>query len=133
MPELDDVAGYEWIALNGKRLLGFDRVLEALSRHPTIREIAPRMLGEIHGDLNLHNVLCQLGPNADRPIVLIDPRGVPLLHEFARLKAFKPGDYSYDISRLKFSLSSFSEIRKGFYNLQGKGKSFELLIKDHPD
>jgi len=132
VPELDDVAGYEWITLNGRRLLGFDGVLEALSRHPTIKVIAPRALGEIHGDLNLHNVLCQLKSDADRPIVLIDPRGVPLLHEFAGAAAFEPGDYSYDISKLKFSLSGFSEIRKGLYTLQAEGKSFELLIKDHP-
>ena len=132
MPELDDVAGYEWITLNGRRLLGFDSVLEALSRHPTINKIAPRTLGEIHGDLNFHNVLCSLDPNAHKPIVLIDPRGVPLLNDFARLEAFEPGDYSYDISKLKFSLSGFLEVRQGLYNLQGEGKSFELLLKDHP-
>lgn len=132
VPELDDVAGYDWITLNGRRLLGFDRVLEALSRHPKIKNVAPRKLGELHGDLNLHNILCQLGSDADRPIVLVDPRGVPLLREFARLDAFEPGDYAYDISKLKFSLSGFSEIRKGLYNLQGEGRSFKLLMIDHP-
>lgn len=132
VPKLDDIAGYEWITLNGRRLLGFDRILDMLSRHPTIKQIAPRKVGEIHGDLNLYNILCQLGPDADRPIVLIDPGGDPLLHEFTKLKAFEPGDYSYDISKLKFSLSRFSEIRNGYYNLQDQGQSFELFIKDHP-
>lgn len=132
VPELDKVASYESITLNGRQLLGFDRVLEALSRHPKIAEIGPRTLSEIHGDLNIHNILCQLESNADRPIVLIDPRGVPLLDESAKRDAFEPGDYCYDLSKLKFSLSGFAEIRKGLYSLQGEGQTFKLVIKNHP-
>jgi hypothetical protein len=29
VPELDDVAGYQWITLNGRLLLGFDGVVKA--------------------------------------------------------------------------------------------------------
>lgn len=133
VPELDAVAGYEWLTLNGRRLLGFERVLEALTHHSTmLKEISPRTLGEIHGDLNIHNILCQLRPDANRPVVLVDPRGVPLLRNFAGLDILEPGDYAYDLSKLKFSLSGFSEIRKGFYKVQGEGRSFEFFIKDHP-
>ncbi|KAF8859557.1 hypothetical protein BDZ45DRAFT_673299 [Acephala macrosclerotiorum] len=132
VPRLGEVACYESITLNGRLLLGFDHVVKKLSCHPTIQRLAPKILGEFHGDLNLHNILCQLKPDAERPVVLIDPRGVPLLPQFAGLGTYEPGDYSYDISKLKFSLSGFSEIRKGFYSLRDEGESFELRMKVHP-
>ncbi|KAF9069243.1 hypothetical protein BDP27DRAFT_1325861 [Rhodocollybia butyracea] len=133
VPLLEKVISYESIMLNGRRLLGFERVLKALSRHSSITEIGPRKLGEIHGDLNIYNILCQLEPDANRPVVLIDPRGVPLLDEYANsLKAFEPGDYCYDLSKLKFSLSGFAEIRKGLFNFLCEGQSFNLIWKNHP-
>lgn len=133
VPLLDKVASYQSITLNGRKLLGFDRVLQALSRHSSIAEISPRKLSELHGDLSLHNILCQLEPGADRPIVLIDPRGVPLLGEFAdSLNALEPGDYCYDLSKLKFSLSGFAEIRKGLFSFQDGSQSFKLGFQNHP-
>ncbi|KAK0230425.1 hypothetical protein IW262DRAFT_401294 [Armillaria fumosa] len=132
VPQLDEVASYESITLNGRQLLGFGPVLQALRRHPLIAATSPRKLSEIHGDLNIHNILCQLHPDADRPVVLIDPRGVPLLDDSASPRGFEAGDYCYDLSKLKFSLSGFAEIRKGMFCLSGEGPSFELAIKTHP-
>jgi hypothetical protein len=132
IPQLDTVLGYESITLNGRRLLGFEQILEALSQHPMMKAINPKKLGEIHGDLNLHNILCQSVAKGDRPVVLIDPRGVPLHFSFDATVGFEPGDYAYDISKLKFSLSGFSEIRRGYYSLRGKENSFDLLIQQNP-
>lgn len=132
VPELDDVANRESITLNGRELLGFIPVLTALSQHPKIVACGPRKLCEIHGDLNIQNILCQLQPNADEPLVLIDPRGVPLLEGAASTAGFEAGDYCYDLSKLKFSLSGFADIRKGLYTFQEKDGSFELTLKKHP-
>lgn len=134
VPELDRIANFESITLNGRKLLGFEVVLKALSCHPIVTAIGPRKLSEIHGDLNIHNILCQLDPHAKQPVRLIDPRGVPLLDENDTTKAFELGDYVYDLSKLKFSLSGFAEIRKGLYTLQREDEdgSYELLIGIHP-
>jgi hypothetical protein len=106
-------------------------VLERLACHPDVKGISPGTLGDIHGDLNLHNVLCQLDPTADRPVILIDPRGVPRLDGF-EISQCEPGDYPYDISKLTFSLSGFSEMRKGFYDFLCNGDTFELHLREHP-
>ncbi|KAH9055023.1 hypothetical protein EDB87DRAFT_1356274 [Lactarius vividus] len=132
VPELDNIARYKSIEFNGRQLLGFEAVLKELSRHPRLADIAPLKLSEIHGDLNIHNILCVLEPGANRPFVLIDPRGVALLDESASVDGFEPGDYSYDLSKLSFSLSGFSEIRKGLYSLERTGESYKLSIRQHP-
>jgi hypothetical protein len=132
LPELDKIASYKSIGFNGRQLLGFEAVLEALSRHPRLPGIAPLKLSEIHGDLNIHNILCMLEPGANRPFVLIDPRGVALLDESASVDGFEPGDYGYDLSKLLFSLSGFSEIREGLYSLERTGESYKLSIRQHP-
>ena len=90
--------------------------------------IGPLKLNEIHGDFNIHNILCQLQPDADRAVVLIRPRGVPLLDASASTGGFEAGDPS----KLKFSLSGFAEIRKGLFSLRGADGSLELDIKRHP-
>ncbi|KAH9029676.1 hypothetical protein EDB85DRAFT_1508217 [Lactarius pseudohatsudake] len=132
VPELDNIARYKSIEFNGRQLLGFEAVLKALSCHPRLADIAPLKLNEIHGDLNIHNILCVLEPGANRPFVLIDPRGVDLLSESASVDGFEPGDYCYDLSKLLFSLSGFSEIRKGLYSLERTGESYKLSIRQHP-
>lgn len=134
VPLLDKIANRESITLNGRKLLGFNRILKALRQHPTIASIAPLKLSEVHGDLNIHNILCQLDGDDTRKVVLIDPRGVLLLDDSAKnSREFELGDYCYDISKLKFSLSGFSEIRKGLYSFERDGESFKLAInKKHP-
>lgn len=78
-----------------------------------------------------NSVLCQLDPTADRPVILIDPRGVALLDGFTTSQC-EPGTYSYDISKLTFSLSGFSELRKGLYDFLYNGDTFELHLREHP-
>lgn len=54
-----------------------------------------------------------------------------LLSDFAKTRDFEPGDYAYELSKLKFSLSAFSEIRHGFLKLQGQGTDFRVSFKHH--
>ncbi|OAQ95670.1 hypothetical protein LLEC1_06556 [Akanthomyces lecanii] len=131
VPELGAIIDSSEIVLNGRTLLGFRSVMEQLRSHPAIDTISPTMIGEIHGDLNLHNILCCVGTSAKRPVALIDPRGVHLLSDFAKTRDFEPGDYAYELSKLKFSLSAFSEIRHGFLELQGQGTDFRISFKHH--
>ncbi|OAA80247.1 hypothetical protein LEL_03733 [Akanthomyces lecanii RCEF 1005] len=131
VPELGAIIDSSEIVLNGRTLLGFHSVMEQLRSHPAIDTISPTLIGEIHGDLNLHNILCCVGPSAKRPVALIDPRGVHLLSDFAKTRDFEPGDYAYELSKLKFSLSAFSEIRHGFLELQGQGTDFKISFKHH--
>lgn len=133
VPELDELVNLDSITFNGTQIMGFRQVIAALSSHPTIKAIVPMELGEIHGDLNLHNILCVLYPDARRKVMLIDPRGVPLLSEYSAPDAFEPGDYAYDISKLKFSLSAFSEIRKGLSSMaEAEKHSYRFDLVDHP-
>lgn len=131
VPELGAIIDSSEIVLNGRTLLGFHPVMEQLRSHSAIDTISPTLIGEIHGDLNLHNILCCVGPSAKRPVALIDPRGVHLLSDFAKTRDFEPGDYAYELSKLKFSLSAFSEIRHGFLKLQGQGTDFKISFKHH--
>lgn len=129
--ELGAIVDSDEIVLNGRRLLGFHSVMKQLRSHAAIKTISPTLIGEIHGDLNLHNILCCVGPSAKRPVALIDPRGVHLLSDFAKTRDFEPGDYAYELSKLKFSLSAFSEIRHGFLKLQGQGTEFKISFDHH--
>lgn len=129
--ELGPIIDSDEIVLNGRKLTGFHSVMKQLRNHPAIDIIAPTLIGEIHGDLNLHNILCCVGPSAKRPVALIDPRGVHLLSDFAKTRDFEPGDYAYELSKLKFSLSAFSEIRHDYLNLQGQGTNFKINFEYH--
>ncbi|OAA58286.1 hypothetical protein ISF_06825 [Cordyceps fumosorosea ARSEF 2679] len=131
VPELGAIVDSSEVILNGRTLLGFHAVTEQLRQHPALRRIAPTLIGEIHGDLNLHNILCCVGPAARRPVALIDPRGVHLLSDFAHTRDFEPGDYAYELSKLKFSLSAFSEIRHGYLTLEGAGTEFWIRFRHH--
>lgn len=128
---LDTILKQRTVMLNGRRLEGFDAVLERLEAHPELAKIQPTILSEIHGDLNIHNILGQLDPKEDEPVKLIDPRGVPLLDD-SDGKVFERGDYVYDVSKLLFSLTGFSEIRKKLYDFSVDGDLYELKIKQHP-
>ena len=92
--------------------------MEKLERHPMLADIEPTILTEIHGDLNIHNILSRLDPNDKEDVALIDPHGVPLLGD----------DYYYDVSKLLFSLTGFSEIRKRRFEYSSDGDSHELRI-----
>ncbi|KAJ3495427.1 hypothetical protein NLG97_g3408 [Lecanicillium saksenae] len=129
--ELGPIVDSNEITLNGRKLVGFHSVMEQLRNHPAIEAISPTLIGEIHGDLNLHNILCCVGPSAKRPVALIDPRGVHLLSDFAKTRDFEPGDYAYELSKLKFSLSAFSEIRHGYLKLEGQGTEFKISFDHH--
>ncbi|KAJ6790411.1 hypothetical protein PWT90_07654 [Aphanocladium album] len=131
VPELGPIVDSDEITLNGRKLSGFHSVMEQLRKHPAIETISPTLIGEIHGDLNLHNILCCVGPSAKRPVALIDPRGVHLLSDFAKTRDFEPGDYAYELSKLKFSLSAFSEIRHGYLKLEGRGTEFKIRFDHH--
>lgn len=96
-----------------------------------LANIAPKILNEVHGDLNIHNVLHRLDPNHQDDIALIDPRGVPLLGDNAH-KVFERCDYCYDVSKLLFSLTGFSEIRKRLFKYSCNGDSHNLSILSHP-
>ena len=128
---LDKILKQKTITLNGRRLDGFDTVMEKLEKHPILADILPKILTEIHGDLNIHNVLSRLDPNDEENVALIDPRGVPLLNNSVH-KVLECGDYCYDISKLLFSLTGFSEIRKGRFKYSSSGDSHELRILHHP-
>lgn len=128
---LDRILDQQTVMLNGKQLLGFDAVMDRLTNHPKMAEIGPTILNEIHGDLNIHNILSRLNPDEDEDLALIDPRGVPLLGDNLD-KKFERGDYLYDISKLLFSLTGFSEIRKRLFNYAADGDSHWLTIAPHP-
>ncbi|KAF9872940.1 hypothetical protein CkaCkLH20_09450 [Colletotrichum karsti] len=128
---LDKILNQKSVMLNGKLLMGFDCVMENLEAHPELVKIGPTVLNEIHGDLNIHNILSHLDPDQDEPVALIDPRGVPLL-DHSDDKIFERGDYAYDVSKLLFSLTGFSEIRKKLYNMSADGQSYQLEIQQHP-
>ncbi|KAH8847100.1 hypothetical protein MCOR01_000543 [Pyricularia oryzae] len=89
---LDRILDQQTVMLNGKQLLGFDAVMDRLTNHPKMAEIGPTILNEIHGDLNIHNILSRLNPDEDEDLALIDPRGVPLLGDNSD-KKFERGDY----------------------------------------
>ncbi|KAI1172211.1 PLP-dependent transferase [Nemania sp. FL0916] len=138
VPALDKVASREHVYLNGKKLLGFEPLLRKLKEHPVLSAIQPRKIGEIHGDLTIHNLLATLDPSEARELVLINPRGGPLIDESATAavlqgeRAFEPGDYAYDLSKLLFSISGSSEIRKGLYKFhQADDGSYRLAIRYH--
>ncbi|KAL8377069.1 hypothetical protein RB595_007961 [Gaeumannomyces hyphopodioides] len=127
---LDKILKQKTVRLNGKELAGFETVMKWLEQHPLLDKIGPEVLTEIHGDLNIHNILSRLDPD-DEDLALIDPRGVPLLGGDADLK-FEPGDCCYDVSKLLFSLTGFSEIRKRCFEYSSDGDSHELKILRHP-
>lgn len=138
VPELGAIVDSAEVVVNGRTLLGFHAVMAQLRAHPAIAAMAPTLIGEIHGDLNLHNILCCVGAEAQRQVTLIDPRGVHLLSDFAKTRDFEPGDYAYELSKLKFSLSAFSEIRHGYLTLQqqqqqggGGGMDFKISFAHH--
>ncbi|KAG8988225.1 hypothetical protein FRB93_004172 [Tulasnella sp. JGI-2019a] len=129
---LDKILKKKTVMLNSKRLDGFERVMKKLESHPAMAKIVPKLLSEIHGDLNVHNVLTRLDPkDGDDPEALIDPRGVPLLGDDEE-KVFECGNYCYDVSKLLFSLTSFSDIRKQLFKYSVDGNSHKLELKQHP-
>ena len=128
---LDKILKQRTVTLNGRQLDGFEQVMEKLESHPKLAEIVPTILSEIHGDLNIYNVLSRLDPEDDEPEALIDPRGVPLLGDDEG-KAFERGDYCYDVSKLIFSLTGFSEIRKRLFEYSTDGESHKLKMKEYP-
>ncbi|KAI1359664.1 hypothetical protein F5Y08DRAFT_319023 [Xylaria arbuscula] len=136
VPALHEVANMEHVYFNGKKLLGFKPLLRRLEEHPGLSAIQPRKISEIHGDLNIHNLLATLDSSA-RELVLIDPRGVPLIDASAAAvgrgeKAFESGDYAYDLSKLLFSVSGFSEVRRGLYKIsKADDGSYRLVIRYH--
>lgn len=128
---LDKILRQKTVTLNGRQLDGFESVMKKLENHPGLAEIEPTIRSEIHGDLNIHNVLSRLDQAVDVPEALIDPRGVPLLGDDVE-NVFERGDYCYDVSKLLFSLTGFSEIRKRLFHYSTKGDSYQLELKQHP-
>ena len=128
---LDRILKQETVMLNGRLLDGFDTVMEKLEGHPMLANIEPTILTEIHGDLNIHNILSRLDHNDKEDVALIDPRGVPLLGDDSR-KTFERGGYCYDVSKLLFSLTGFSEIGKRRFEYSSDGDSHVLRILQHP-
>lgn len=130
---LDEILRQENVILNGRRLDGFDEVMKKLEQYPALTQISPMILSEIHGDLNIHNVLSRLDSHDHQSVAVIDPRGVPLLGSSdVNGKVFERGDYCYDISKLLFSLTGFSEIRRRLFEYSTDGKSHKLEIQQHP-
>lgn len=128
---LDTLLRQNTVILNDRLLDGFDTTMQKLEEHPMLAKIKPRFLTEIHGDLNIHNVLSRLDPNDREDVALIDPRGVPLLVDH-KGNDFERGDYCYDVSKLLFSLTGFSEIRKQYFEYSSDGNSHKLRILQHP-
>lgn len=107
--------------------------MKKLESYPRLAKIGPTVLSEIYGDLNIYNVLSRLGPAGDEPEAFIDPRGVPLLGDDVE-KVSERGDYYYyDVSKLLFSLTGISEIRKRFFDYSAKEDSYRLELKQYPD
>ncbi|KAI0031626.1 hypothetical protein K488DRAFT_51731 [Vararia minispora EC-137] len=129
--ELNEILKLKTVTLNDRKLLGFEPVMQKLENHRNLAGAAPTILSEIHGDLNINNVLSRLDPEEDEPEALIDPRGVPLLGD-DEAKVFERGDYCYDVSKLLFSLTGFSEIRKRLFEFSADDDSYQLKIKQHP-
>ncbi|KAL7963204.1 hypothetical protein V8C34DRAFT_300525 [Trichoderma compactum] len=86
---LGKILQHKTVVLNGRELDGFDAVMDKLESHPVLAKIAPTVLSEIHGDLNIHNILSRLDPKDEESVALIDPRGVPLLADFGHEEAFR--------------------------------------------
>ncbi|KAH8979346.1 hypothetical protein EDB92DRAFT_1904988 [Lactarius akahatsu] len=129
---LDRLLKQGTVTLNGRQLLGFEQVMKRLETHSVVAGIQPTILSEIHGDLNIHNVLSRLNPQpGDDPEALIDPRGVPLLSDDTG-RGFERGDYCYDVSKMLFSVTGFSDIRKRLFSYSANGDSHNLTIKEHP-
>ncbi|KAJ4307312.1 hypothetical protein N0V88_000695 [Collariella sp. IMI 366227] len=130
---LDGILEQPSVTLNGRRLRGFDAVIRELSAHPELAVIGPTILMEIHGNLKIHNILGRLDTEQNEPVALINPRGVHLLGD-SQGKAIEHGDYAYDVSKLLFSLTGFSEIRKGLFDLVADvgRQSYTLTIRQHP-
>lgn len=76
---LDKILSQDIVILNGRRLHGFATIMNQLEKHPTLAEIQPTILSEIHGDLNIYNILSRLNAGDDEDVALVDHRGVPLL------------------------------------------------------
>ncbi|KAI0503167.1 hypothetical protein F5B22DRAFT_652313 [Xylaria bambusicola] len=108
---LDKILNQKTVRLNGKQLLEFEVIMEKLEKHPA--------LGGIRSE------------DSEDVALNIDPRGVPLLGDDSQ-KMFERGDYCYDVSKLLFSLTGFSEIRKPLFEYSTDGDSHSLMIKQHP-
>ncbi|KAH6855722.1 pyridoxal phosphate-dependent transferase [Chaetomium sp. MPI-CAGE-AT-0009] len=108
-----------------------DLLAYKLSAYPEPAKIGPTVLTEIYGNLNIYNILGRLDPEQNKPVALIDPCGVPLLDD-SQNKGFECGNYGYNVSKLLFSLTGFSEIRKRLYNFDTDGQSYTLTIQQHP-
>jgi hypothetical protein len=130
---LDRILEQESVTLNGRHLRGFGAIIYELSAYPTLAKIGPTILTEIHGDLNIYNILGRFDSEQNEPVALINPRGVPLLGD-SQGKGIEYSDYAYDVSKLLFSLTSSSEIRKGLFDLVADvdGQFYSLTIRQHP-
>lgn len=128
---LDKILNQETFILNGRRLDGFDTVITKLEGNRLLAGIELMLLTEIHGDLNIYNVLSRLDPNDKEDVALIYPRGVPLLGDDLD-KKLERSDYCYDVSKLLFSLTGFLEIRKRYFKYSSDGDSHKLEILRHP-
>ncbi|KAM3509997.1 hypothetical protein MY11210_006102 [Beauveria gryllotalpidicola] len=127
-PRFIEKAHFERMRRRLKIARAQDEILDKILKQNS--EIEPIVLTEIRGDLNIHNVLRRLNLDEDKDVALIDPRGVPLLGGDAH-KKFEPGDYCYDISKLLFSLTGFSEIRKRYLEYSSSN-DHRLKILRHP-
>ncbi|KAJ4307336.1 hypothetical protein N0V88_000719 [Collariella sp. IMI 366227] len=94
------------VTLNSRRLRGFVAVIRELSAHSKL---------------------------VNEPVTLINPRGVHLLGD-SQGKGIEHGDYAYDVSKLLFSLTGLSRIRKGLFDLVADTgrQSYTLTIRQHP-
>jgi len=128
-PQLKEVLNYRKVILNGESLLNFPELLERLKSLDILLKSNPQYLSLVHGDLNIYNIICEIGQDKGISFKLIDPRGTPLLAPDLPIERIEHGDFVYDLAKMKFSLSGFAAIRAGLHSFQGiNTNSFELSL-----
>lgn len=93
---LNEIERYDYIYLNGKKLLTFHSMWPTFRKHIQSRYLVSH-LTYIHGDLCFSNILYGQHPiNGDVVLKFVDPRG-----SFGSTKSY--GDFYYDLAKIMHS------------------------------
>lgn len=118
LKDLEELLGLKEIVVNDEALINFPELMDRFESEDVDASWGPSEVSLVHGDLNIHNILCVRNGSTPRSMVrLLDPRGTRLQSDGYEGVGIEPGDRTYDLGKLKFSLGGFVAVRANLLEL----------------
>lgn len=109
---------YEKISINNSELYNYEYILQRVEENPVfLRKVSPVFASLTHDDLTIENVMVGEGK-----YIIIDPRGLSDTGYYR--------DYIYDIAKFTSTLSGFTTVKYGQFEVKQKENNITYILND---